>query len=729
MKKEEEEILYKSLEPSRVFLVVIFLIVAIWYLSWRLETFNPDAMIFSSLLYATEIFGMITALLHLLMTWRLTERKSPKPSDGHSVDVFITTINEPVELLRHTLLASINMDYHHQTWLLDDGNRPEMSDLANELGCRYITRLDNIDAKAGNLNNALNQTQADFIAVFDADHAPHKNFLTHTIGYFQDPKVAFVQAPQDFYNLDSYQHRAVKASNIIWTEQSLFFRVIQRGKDYWNAAFFCGSCAVLRREALEEIGGFATGTVTEDLHTSLKIHKRGYKSVYHAAPLAFGLAPSTVVPYMKQRIRWGQGAMQVWRDEGIVFFARGLTIPQRLNYLASTLTYFDGWQKAVLYTAPVIVLITGVTPINAINFEFWLHFIPYYVLVFWVSEEVNRGYGRALLIEQYNMGRFAGLAWSTLGIFKQKINFSVTPKGVIPKQSVYKFITPQIVILLLNGVAIPLGIVFYYWNEHLTLNLLIANIVWAVIIIAFALSIVLFSLRANKHKRKNYRFDIPLPVRVNLEDQIANLCTIDNISSSGCKIYGHFPDDLQSETKISGKIFLPDGLLSFSGKITVISRGKEAERSFIRTIGCEFDWSDTKQRDYLDLFLYGSDLQWRLNQYTENSLTPLDRIFGYTKISQHDITKNYWSAMLFKHLYEIENQNKLGLVSISDSGKPHKVLIFEPLTDENDLLITIFSPRGRTTYTGKLISDKTQLDCPTSPIYMYEMGELKELEK
>lgn len=203
--------------------------------------------------------------------------------------------------------------------------------------------------------------RARVIAVFDADHAPRRDFLTQTLGYFEDAAVAFVQTPQDYYNLDSYQHRGSGTSGRIWTEQALFFRVIQRGKDCWNAAFFCGSCAVVRRSALERIGGFATGTITEDLQTSIRLHAAGFRSIYHAQPLAFGLAPESIEPFITQRVRWGQGAMHVWRSEGIVGNS-GLTWAQRLNYLASVLTYFDGWQKAVFYFAPVVVLMTGKLP-------------------------------------------------------------------------------------------------------------------------------------------------------------------------------------------------------------------------------------------------------------------------------------------------------------------------------------------------------------------------------
>jgi len=416
------------LEAPRRVVACAFVAVGLCYLIWRAGTFNPHAPVFSGLIYAAELFGFITALLHPFMCWRLTERQAPPPRQGIAVDVFVPTYSEPVALVRKTLLAALAMDYPHHTWLLDDGRRPEMRALANELGCEYLTRPDNTHAKAGNLNHALRWSRGDVVAVFDADHAPRRDFLVKTLGYFGDPSVAFVQTPQDYYNLDSYQHRKALRKRSVWTEQALFFRVIQRGKDLWNAAFFCGSCALIRRSALETVGGFATGTITEDLHTSIRLHAAGFRSVYHAEPLAFGLAPESIEPFITQRVRWGQGAMHVWRTEGIVC-NRGLTAAQRINYLASVATYFDGWQKAVFYFAPVVVLTTGKLPLVAALPAFLLHFVPYYLLTFWAFEEVGRGYGGTLYIEQYNMARFAAFAWATLALLVPTMKFRVTRKG------------------------------------------------------------------------------------------------------------------------------------------------------------------------------------------------------------------------------------------------------------------------------------------------------------
>jgi cellulose synthase (UDP-forming) len=197
----------QPLEGPRRLLAAAFVGLGAWYLIWRLGTFNPAAPILSRAIYAAEVFGFLSALLHLFMCWRLSVREAPPPIVLRSVDVFVPTYNESPALVRKTLLAALAMEQPHQVWLLDDGRRDEMAALARELGVRYLTRPDNSHAKAGNLNHALQHSTAELVAVFDCDHAPRRDFLTRTLGYFDDARVGFVQTPQDFYNLDSYQHR------------------------------------------------------------------------------------------------------------------------------------------------------------------------------------------------------------------------------------------------------------------------------------------------------------------------------------------------------------------------------------------------------------------------------------------------------------------------------------------------------------------------------------------
>ena len=724
--KNQDAVPYIPLDMSRRILVILFFILAIWYLSWRPGTFNHDAMFFSVALYAAELYGLFVAVLHIFMVSRLTRREPLPVIEGRTVDVFIPTINEPVDLLRKTIIAARNMDYEHDTWLLDDGNRPEMKQLAEDYGIRYLARDTNEDAKAGNLNHALAQSDAEFICIFDADHCPQQNFIVNTIGYFADNNVAFVQTPQDFYNLDSFQHRQDRDGKGLWTEQSLFFRVIQRGKDYWNAAFFCGSCAIVRRSALDSIGGFATGTLTEDLHTSIRLHKKGYRSIYMQQSMAYGIAPSNVAPFLNQRVRWGQGAMQVWKKEGFLT-CRGLTPAQRLNYLASALTYFDGWQKGLFYLAPAIVLFTGVMPITAINSEFLIRFIPYYLLNYFVFEELGRGYGKTLYIEQYNFARFAAFAYATLALFGANNKFAVTDKTLTPVEVNRRVLIPQKVVSIINLLAIPLGISLYYFYDYLPVEGVVANVIWASLNFGFAFSLFRFTSGINRFKRSNYRFPISLPAQIKQGEKII-YATVDNISSSGCKFYGAMPETLETGSELEGIIMLPSGELPFNGRVAAkITATLEDGSEYIKGIGCQFIWRTPHQQDQLDLFLYGSGLQWRLHDLSEQSLTPLQwilKIFRKQKIMQ-SVHPEFWVTTSYYYKDRGNDRISLGLIAGKPGGDGMYVIAFTALEKNRPI---VFQPHSRTVQPAllKCVEPVEMLESPSATLFIYELVDTNE---
>jgi cellulose synthase (UDP-forming) len=709
--------------------VLAFILYAPYYLIWRLGTFNPGAPLFSWLIWGAEVYGYLTALLYVFMVSRLTSPQPVPPPPGLSVDVFIPTYNESVNLLRHTLLAATRMEYPHQTWLLDDGNRPEMAVLAKELGCRYLARTENTDAKAGNLNNALSRSKADFVAVFDADHVPHRNFLNRTLGFFRDEKVAFVQTPQDFYNLDSFQHR--RHQRRIWTEQSLFFRVIQRGKDRWNAAYFCGSCAVLRRRALDSIGGFAIGTITEDLHTSLRLHKKGYRGVYYPESLAFGLAPHSVRAFLLQRQRWGQGAMQVWRREGILF-THGLTLPQRLNYLASVSTYFDGWQKAIFYIAPAVVLLTGVMPINVLGADFLLHFIPFYILCFWAYEEAGRGYGGTVLTEQYNMARFATFALATLGGFGRRLKFNVTQKVSLEQDRPHTVI-PQLFVLLLSISAIVIGVVLWWSHQHLNPGAFWANVIWAGINIGVASAVVRFTLR-RKHRRREYRFPIPLPAFLGRPEEGRVFGLIEDISVDGCRVVTEKP--VTTGCNMHGEIFLPSGRMPFVAAVTRhqkrVASLRESHAALPASMnraprqkleyGLAFRWNSANDAIQLENFLFGSDLQWRILDLHEGVTTPVAQIVGLVAPAERervpDITLDEWLPVIYHPSGKDSQQDKFAVVSCTDwTRKPARMVLFESLPPDTRLTLYIFGHVSRDRVQGT-ITEIQRLQTTTAEIYL-----------
>lgn len=198
--------------------------------------------------------GFVSLFLFFFQIWNPKERSSPPAPSGLSIDIYIPTYNEDISIIRKTALSCVNIRYPHKTYILDDGNRPELAKESVSWGCEYIVRKERVDAKAGNLNHALQRTGGDYIAIFDADFIPQLNFLDKTMGYFQDQKVSFVQTPHNYYNVDSFQFRIDKKKEKSWNEQDIFHKLMMPCRDYWNSTFFTGTTAVFRRKALEDIG-------------------------------------------------------------------------------------------------------------------------------------------------------------------------------------------------------------------------------------------------------------------------------------------------------------------------------------------------------------------------------------------------------------------------------------------------------------------------------------------
>lgn len=273
-------------------IVTITLVLGVNYIVWRwLESVNWSAWWIAVPLVVAETYSMIDVALFGMTMWRAKRRDDPPaPADGITVDVFITTYNEPVELVMRTAEAARDITYPHRTWVLDDGSRPDLAAAAHAAGVGYIERSDDWTdrprhAKAGNLNNALFATEGEFLLILDADQIPAPEILDRTLGYFEDPGVALVQTPQFFTN--------VTGADPLGSQAPLFYGPIQQGKDGWNAAFFCGSNAVLRRDALMQLGlvGYVRETersVREALHASRRLLDRAQRTApdaTHAAVL------------------------------------------------------------------------------------------------------------------------------------------------------------------------------------------------------------------------------------------------------------------------------------------------------------------------------------------------------------------------------------------------------------------------------------------------------------
>lgn len=586
-----------------------FALYGAYYLVWRAGwTLNLDAPWLSLPLLAAETAGFIDFLLFLFMTWRLVPSVTLVPRDGLGVDVFIATYNESPDVLRSTILAAVNMRYPHRTYVLDDGRRPEIRRLASALGAEYVSRPDNAHAKAGNINHALTVTSGEFVAVFDADHVPHPQFLERTLGYFDDDRVALVQTPQEFYNRDSIQHAGDRdGDGLPWHEQALFYRVIQPGKDRMNSVFWCGSNAVLRRRALESISGVATETITEDIHTTIKLHAAGWRTRYHNEVLAAGIAPDDLDAFLVQRRRWAQGAMQVLGSRDNPLWARGLSLPQRLSYWASMSTYFASFQKLILVATPIVVLLTATLPMRTFGLAFLLHFLPYMALGLLANTLLARGYGHYLDTERFNLLKaFAFMRASVALIVRRELAFQVTRKTrLLDERKEMVLALPHVAVLLTTAFAVLWAARAIMVNDASpqTQFALELTAIWA-LYNAGLITLTVRGVLKRSHRRQQYRFETELPgsfEEVHIADARRFDATVVDLNPAGIGFRHDRP--LAPGQHLRVRIGLPrEGPIEATAVVVNALLAHDGHASW--RIGARFAEIDEASRDAIRLFLF-----------------------------------------------------------------------------------------------------------------------------
>jgi cellulose synthase (UDP-forming) len=309
-----------------------------------------------------------------------TQERLYDPADRHralaldgrkvGVEVFVTVYGEPVEVVRRTLEAALAIRGAHRTWLLDDGSSDDMRALADDLGCFYLRRLGSAGAKAGNINHALTQAKGDFFVVFDADFVPRPEFIEEVLPFFTDDNVAFVQTPQTYGNLHTMIARGAGYM------QSVFYRFIQPGRNHFNAAFCVGTNVMFRRSAVQEIGGIYADSKSEDVWTSLKLHERGWRSIYLARTLAVGDAPETIEAYTKQQLRWATGGFEILLRSNPFSRRRKLTLDQRIMYGITSTHYFTGIAPGLLLLVPPMEIYLDLHPVD-LSVGVWQWFAVY----------------------------------------------------------------------------------------------------------------------------------------------------------------------------------------------------------------------------------------------------------------------------------------------------------------------------------------------------------------
>lgn len=680
----------------RIAISILYICVSLIYLSWRATVFNPEAPIFSLIFYLSEILGFVLACSIIAVSWHYRYRQFIAAPPGLKVDVFIPTYNENAEMLRRTILAAMRIHYPHETWLLDDGNRTAIKAIADELGCRYIARATNSNAKPGNLNNALNYATGDFVAILDADFVAQVNMLDRMLGYFSDPLLSFVQCPQSYYNITAFQYRPENHDRYLWHDEGPFYDVLQPGRDYWNATSSCGTSVVYRRSAIDKIGGFATETVTEDMHTAIRLHKNGYKSVYHPEPLAFGIAPNDMAEYQKTRHRWGQGNVQGLRCERVPFCG-GLTLMQRICYLQFGLMYIEGWQRLILYLVPPFILMTGLYPISTTPMFFWF-FVPYILLDYLCFEETMRGYGRVYLNEQLCMSRFPVYILSTFAVFFDYAHWQVSSKKIIGHLRIH-LLLPQIAVLLLNVAALGFGISTIVNDKNPIVPEWITSFVciFAAIYALLAILVIKEAIKRARYQRPDFRFDVPLPVRVETGPGTPLYGAVSSISTAGMTFILPKHDALERSGAMKGSIYLPTGPVGFTAAVEQPEEVMRARGTRLRSgeTAVLFHWQNQADKDRLDLTLHACGWHRRFVYPTGYLTTPIEWLQQKLLRQSRLVPLEKWKYILYRFMSDPDNRLALGVLLVAGGAKQsNRLVAFETLPVGSRLIIVDPSTAG-----------------------------------
>ena len=437
------------------------------YLVWRVLFTLPSGewnLTIAWILLTFEALPLTGLVLKAWAVWNIDSRPPAPVAEaphGMRVAVLIPTYNEPIEVLTPTVAAACALTPTHETWVLDDGDRPWVEEMCAAFGARYVRRDVHDHAKAGNMNHALDLMAAeeaagapgiDIIAVLDCDHVPLPTFLTATLGWFADDGVALIQGPQSFYNGGAFDDDGITG------EQGMFFNVMMPSRNVPGAGpFWCGSTSLLRVSALREVGGVATETITEDMHTTLKLIRRGWKTVYHHQTLAVGLAPATPDQYLLQRRRWGMGAMQILVHEKLWAAKSWMSWRNYHEYLNGTLWWLEGIATLVAFLIPMLVMLSGAQTSTAGPLLFTGVFIAMFMVRLWGSKrlmrhEIHWPTAFALRIFRVPVG-LACLWWL---ITRNILHFEVTPKGAADVR--LRGRTPRVLIVMVVLISL---VIFY----------------------------------------------------------------------------------------------------------------------------------------------------------------------------------------------------------------------------------------------------------------------------
>lgn len=598
--------------PS-LMLIVLSLTVSCRYIWWRytstLNWNDPLSLMFGLILLFAETYAWLVLVMgYFQIAWPLNRHPVPLPKDESQwpvVDIFVPTYNEDLSVVEGTIYASLGIDWPKDKlniWILDDGGRESFRAFAQKVGVRYIARTSHEHAKAGNINNALKYAKGDFVAIFDCDHVPTRSFLQLTVGwFFKDKKLAMMQTPHHFFSPDPFERnlgRFRKTPN----EGTLFYGLVQDGNDMWDATFFCGSCAVIRRGPLDEIGGIAVETVTEDAHTSLRLHRQGYTSAYMRIPQAAGLATESLSAHIGQRIRWARGMIQIFRMDNPLF-GKGLKLAQRLCYANAMLHFLSGIPRLIFLTAPLAFLLFHAYIIFAPALMIALFVLPHMVHASLTNSRIQGKYRHSFWSEIYE----TVLAWYIAPptvvalINPHKGKFNVTAKGGLVEEEYVDWVItrPYLWLVMVNLLGVAVGVWrMFYGPEHevLTVVVSLAWVFYNLIILGGAVAVSVES----KQVRRAHRVEIAMPAAIARDDGHLFACTVRDYSGGGLGIHLQGTVAFLNDQKVNlllnrgdQEFFFPARVVRVNGQELGIQLSGLTTQQHIDFIQCTFARADT----------------------------------------------------------------------------------------------------------------------------------------
>lgn len=565
------------------------------YLIWRtLYTVPLHDGIISAVagisLLVVEIVGMFEAFVHYFNMHRIENHPVPVvPLEEYpDVDVFIATYNEPTELLYKTINGCVHMDYPDKSkvhiYICDDGRRAEVRQLAEQMHVNYLDREDNKGAKAGNLNHALSVTSSPLIATFDADMIPRHEFLLDTVAYFVDQeiknreleekdriKIGFIQTPQSFYNPDLFQFNLFSESRIP-NEQDYFYKDVQVARNKSNCVIYGGSNTVISREALNDVGGFFTKSITEDFATGIKIQQKGYICYAINKVLASGLSPTDLKSLINQRIRWGRGCIQTGRRVHICL-SRHLSLAQKANYLASIWYWYASWKRLIYIMSPILFATFGVLVVKCSLIE---------VLIFWLPMYISSNISLKMMSRNIRTTKWTNLYETTIfpfmmipvlletfGISMKK--FKVTQKDAKQnKKKDWVYAIPHTILIILSVIGIANCIRWTFTTGRIDYFV----ILFWLFVNLFNLVMSLFFVMGRNAVRKNERQVAEIPCTITARYGSYKGVTRD-ISEGGVAVIIPYAFDVDEEEICGIQLDSDRYHAAIEGKIVSVTKSKQ----------------------------------------------------------------------------------------------------------------------------------------------------------